>query len=57
MDPNATVAQIREIHLAYARGKMTVTEWREAVNELYDALREWRKAGGFEPRGGWPSGV
>lgn len=57
MDPHATVRALAANDAALADGEITQSQHRESRDELLAILREWRRKGGFAPRGGWPKGV
>ena len=63
MDPNTTVAELIELHgdLRHARangyGAKARRQIESDIAERRDALREWRRKGGFAPRDGWPHGL
>jgi hypothetical protein len=49
MDPNATLAEIRDAIAAYGRGELDDQEYAEAITERLVALDDWISAGGFLP--------
>ena len=57
MDPNATIRELAANDAALEQGEITRAQHRASRRELLDALRDWRRMGGFPPASGWPKGV
>lgn len=63
MDPNATAAELRDMEgelrfeRAHQNRPSVVHELERDIAGQRRILRDWRRKGGFAPRGGWPKGV